>query len=222
MAQHKRCRNQFPKKYGIPDGVEIHAFEVVSGKSQETKKIGGKKQKVKTLNWFGLNYRNKQDRFDLLVDLLTSIMNLKSIHVFSVIIDKAKIRLPLHPLSRVGNPKLQSLEFLSERFNFFIKTQSNVNGMMIVDSVGLQDDALHHAHQRKLFSTSRHLSSGNFIETLLFARSDHSNLLQVADVCSWAVYRKYTQNDPHLFNVIQPYFWSVGGVATGRGHKVWP
>ncbi|MGB0454174.1 MAG: DUF3800 domain-containing protein [Bacteriovoracaceae bacterium] len=212
----------FRKKYKIPYEVEIHATEVLSGKSQQTIKVKGKKKKIKKKNWFGKNIPKQEDRKSLLAEFLKEVFSLGHLTVIVVIINKKKINLDIREGHMARNPKMKSLELLSERFNLFIKTAKDRNGLMVMDSVGPMDDKLHHSFQKSLYKDSKYIQSYHFIESLLFAPSEQSNFLQVADVCAYAVKRKIVDCEDLLYLNIENYLFKNEGKTKGRGFKEWP
>ena len=111
---------------------------------------------------------------------------------------------------------------MTERVNYFICKSRDKKGMIIMDSVNAEDDKLHHDFQRFLYKNSKHIVPYHFVETILFAPSHHSNLLQLADVCTFAVKRKSVDMDDGLFKIIEPYFFQVNGGVDGKGIKSWP
>lgn len=214
--------NAFRKKYHIPYGVEIHATEVLSGKTQQTYKIDGKRKKRKNVNWFGQQFKTREERKQLLGEFLDITFQSGFLKIIAIVIDKRKIDLTQAKSHIARNPKMKSLELLSERYNFFIKTSIDRNGLLIMDSVGTVDDATHHAFQKSLYKDSKYLQSYHFIESLLFAPSEQSNFLQIADVCAYSVKRSLVDNDDFLYDKIKDYLFQVKGKTEGRGYKRWP
>jgi hypothetical protein len=213
---------KFRTQKGLPTDLEIHATDVLYGKKQVTKVINGKKTKDKTLNWFGYKMRTREERRNFLSDYLKAIFNLKCITIFAVVVHKKNIDLTIPQNHIARNPKLKSLELMTERVNYFLCKSTDQKGMLIMDSVNGEDDKLHHDFQRFLYKNSNHIRPYQFVETILFAPSHHSNLLQLADVCTFALKRKVVDSDDSLFNIIEPYFFSVNGGVDGKGIKNWP
>ena len=217
-----RIRN-FKISKRIPSHEELHAAEVISGKSKTSKKEKGKQKKIKKTNWYGEKYKNREDRLKILKDFLVSVFLGKNIVVFGVVIDKRNINLGLPKQNFNRQPKLKSLEFLSERFTHYIKRQTDKNGLIIMDSVNLKDDEVIRNFQKKLYAESKFIKAGNFIESILFCPSDSTNLLQLADVCSYAVYRKFFMKDNSLFEVFEGHFDKKNNnQIQGAGLKIWP
>jgi|GEM_PF-3408749 len=49
----------------------------------------------------------------------------------------------------------------------------------------------------------------------MFLDSRASRMIQLADLVSFATYRKFSAGDNELFDLVQPYFDAEGGVAHG-------
>lgn len=213
----------FKSTRNIPFNVEIHAVEVNSGYTQKSSKKNGKQVKTKVSNWFGQQYRNPAARWALLEQFLISIMSFGDITIFSTVIDKKKIDLTLSKNNHNRKPKLRSLELLSERFTQHIVRQKDKNCLLIMDSVTLHDDHILRSFQEDLYKESSFIRADNFVETILFCPSSSTHLLQLADVCSYAIWRKFNSSDDRLFKIIEPYFHKNNAGSYARaGLKVWP
>lgn len=214
---------QFKAKRKIPLNVEIHATEIRTGKTQKNVKIEGVWKKKKAYNWFGRRYRDKESREKLLEQFLIDALSGNDITVFAVVIDKKKIDLGLSEKNPNRIPKLKSLELISERFTHHIENQIDKNGLIIMDSVNLEDDGYIRDFQNELYKRSPYISASCFIENILFCQSHTTNLLQLADVCSFAVYRKHAYGDDRYFKIIKNYLHlNEQGKIDGAGLKIWP
>ncbi len=58
------------------------------------------------------------------------------------------------------------------------------------------------------------------VENVLFLRSDSSDLIQIADCCSGAIWRNFELSESSRFTQIKPLFDHVGD--TMYGLKTWP
>lgn len=217
-----KIRN-FKGQRGIPFNIELHAVEVTSGYTQKSVKKNGKQIKTNYVNWFGTNLKTPAARWSLLEQFLLDILSGGSISIFSVAIDKKKIDLTLSKRNQNRQPKLKSLELLSERFTQHIRRQQDKNGLLIMDSVTLKDDQTLRDFQEALYKNSTFVRADNFVETVLFCPSNSTNLLQLADICCYAIWRRFTKSDNRLFNIIEPHLHKNDmGQYERAGLKIWP
>lgn len=206
----------------IPNNEELHAAEVVFGKTQKNVKTSAGWKKQKFLNWFGQTIRHPEQRRKLLEQLLLDVLDPKHITIFAVVIEKKHIDVTLPP-SPNRNPKFRSLELLSERFTHHIDRQIDKNGLIIMDSVNLVDDTATMKFQNELYQRSRYVSGDRFVENIMFCPSHTTNLLQLADVCSYGLYRYVVHKDPFLFDILKKCLHrNDGGKVDGAGLKYWP
>jgi hypothetical protein len=166
--------------------------------------------------------RSREERRLFLIDYLNTVFSLKCITLFAVIVHKKNIDLTIPANHIARNPKLKSLELMTERVNYFISKSRDKKGMIIMDSVNAEDDKLHHDFQRFLYKNSNHIVPYHFVESILFAPSHHSNLLQLADVCTFGVKRNAVNGDRSFFEIVEPYFFTINGGVDGKGIKSWP
>ena len=59
------------------------------------------------------------------------------------------------------------------------------------------------------------LGTKNYADVPMFLDSRASRMIQLADLVSFATYRKFSAGDNELFDLVQPYFDAEGGVAHG-------
>ena len=121
------------------------------------------------------------------------------------------------------DPSVRSLELLLERYNLFLRNQTDRSGIVILDPVKEEsDDNLRH-FQSFLMAKSANMNPLHIVEGAFFAKSHTSNMVQIADVCSNVFYREYTRHTGSTeFALIKPRFWTLAGRLQGRGIKMWP
>ena len=206
----------FRIKYSIPASEEIHATEILNGRSKSYSSPG---RRTSHINFYGQKWPKRSDRKNLLLDLCQSIVAL-DLSFVGVVIDKLKIDMSKSNFRKI--PKDFSWELLIERINYFLSEARDKRGMMISDATERNMEKYHRAYAKALFASSLHIKEFHFIETLLFEPSDSSDLLQISDVVAYAIGRKFNSNDDSFFDVLEPKFLKRDGILTGMGLKVWP
>ncbi len=206
----------FRLKYQMPASEEIHATKILNGRSKAYLKDG---QRISPPNFFGLKWPDKTERRELLLNLCRMIAGLE-ITLIGIAISKAKINISRPDYRKY--PKDFSWELLIERVNYFLSQAQDKRGMMISDAVEINLEKYHRAFTKALIASSMHIKQFHFIETLLFEPSDSSDLLQITDVVSFAVGRKFNCGDDSFFKILEPIFFSRNGVLNGIGLKQWP
>ena len=61
----------------------------------------------------------------------------------------------------------------------------------------------------------------NFCDALIFADSDYSAGIQIADFCAGAIFRKYEKNDEEFFTILKPSIRKHKGKIDGAGLKLY-
>lgn len=160
-------------------------------------------------------------RTRFLEDLLQLVGNSVDITLIGVLIDKQRV--VTTKSARLANPSVRSLELLLERYNLFLRNQTDRSGIVILDPVKEKsDDNLRH-FQSFLMAKSANMSPLHIVEGAFFAKSHTSNMVQIADVCSNVFYREHTRHAGSTeFALIKPRFWTLAGRLQGRGIKTWP
>lgn len=206
----------FRVKYQIPASEEIHATQILNGRSKTYLKNG---QRISPPNFFGQRWPDKTDRRNLLLDLCKMIADLDLV-LIGIAIEKSKINSTRPDFKKL--PKDFSWEFLIERVNYFLSQARDKRGMMISDAVEVNLEKYHRSFTKALIASSMHIRQFHFIETLLFEPSESSDLLQLADVVSFAVGRKFNCDDDSFFRILEPKFLVRNGILIGVGLKQWP
>jgi hypothetical protein len=201
-------RKYFPNTSLRP--TEIHLASLRSGKKE---------------------YRSltRQQRSELLsdyIDILTQLLPTE-IRLFSVIAEKAWW-FSKNPGKTGDDLYMELFEDLSSRFDLFLRRRYAENapskGMIIADP---HKQALtsaikknHRAFQRR---GTRWGQLHNLIETVFFLPSHESPGLQLADLCSYAVWRLVAANDPSIASKISDLFDREPLTSTrnpGRWHGI--
>lgn len=211
--------NDFKAKLKIPKSIEIHATDIRRGKH----KIYTSSRKRKEVpNWYGENYPALSDRVELLEKICRFISTLDEITLICIVIDKQAINIDYPDFNEI--PKNNSWEFLIERYNLFLKKSRDKVGIIISDAVQDKIEKTHREFAKAIFEQSIHVKSQHFIESIMFEPSDSSNLLQLADVASYAFFRHFNTHDRVLYDLLEGKLLSHqdGRGVDGAGLKIWP
>jgi hypothetical protein len=100
---------------------------------------------------------------------------------------------------------------VTERFQYFLQDLSKQTarkeyGIIVCDHRGQNDDkALRMQHQKLIHSTGQFISRYESIIEGLFLTPSHISIgIQLADLVSGAVWRKYERDDCEWFNLVEP------------------
>lgn len=184
--------------------------------------------------WFRVpKQREKESRFlhlltdsertrlaDLFFDQLTS----RKMNLFSVVVDKRKLR------DHVNHDILfkKAFELLLERIEHFLREyHSKHQGLVVIDDNGRQANrslAMKHAFIQREGNQVTHFR--HIVEYPMFTDSALSNGVQLADLCGYCVYRAFRGADYQYpwFQRILPRFYTSEKTNSGKldGLKVWP
>ncbi len=124
------------------------------------------------------------------------------------------------------DPVEHAYEQLCDRFDQFLRRRyvqwrDRQRGLLIVDKSRYEETLQALAHEYRQRGT-RWGSLRNLAEVPLFVDSRASRLLQLADLVSYALWRRYERNDPGLMRPILRCFDQAGGILHGLYHKKQP
>lgn len=197
--------------YHIPDETELHAVEILRGK---------KKTRSGSIdNWYKHNFPNKSDRIEIIKEFCTLIKTL-DLCLVTVIIDKQLINQSNPNYNFL--PKERSWEFLIERYNYHLRNDRDHKGIIISDAVENNIEKTHREFAKGIITKSTHVTGGYFIESILFEPSESSNLLQLVDLASYAIQKRYNRGDDTFITAFEDQFLCKGDCIQGYGLKVWP
>ena len=204
-------------KYRIPPEIELHATEIRRG----VKRIQKNKQKILVPNWYGKNFPDTAERMNIIKDFCRLIAETESITIVSAIVVKDKV---IHPIvSERIMPKNITWELLIERYNLYLHQQKDHDGIIIADAVQDSIEKKQREFAREIYKNSAHVQENHFIESILFEPSDSSNMLQLADIASYAIFKKFNSGTSELFDILSPRFLkNESGEIEGAGLKIWP
>lgn len=109
-----------------------------------------------------------------------------------------------------------AFEKLSSQFDLFLrrrylKNKDKQRGLIIFDKASTEPRIQSLAREFK----GGPLGTKNYADVPMFLDSRASRMIQLADLVSFATYRKFSAGDNELFDLVQPYFDAEGGVAHG-------
>lgn len=81
-------------------------------------------------------------------------------------------------------------------YNEFLAKQTDRCGVVVLDAGEAKDDANLRYFQNYLRAYSENVDGRRIIEGTFFLPSDSSNMLQIADICASALYRRYLGQEP--------------------------
>lgn len=133
--------------------------------------------------------------------------------LFSVVIDRG--------FQAVGDLVGRAFEELCNRFDLYLtrlhKEDNEQRGLIILDESRYED------RLKQLLATYRTTGTRfgtvyNIPESPLFTESSTTRMLQLADFCSWAVFRRYERGDTSNLDKIIGKFDKTDGIINGLVH----
>lgn len=205
---------EFRAAEGIPQGIEFHATEIHRGFDKKSvRQPDGKSVKKSIRNFWGRKYKTNEERRALVKRYIEEIVVKQGLEVITVAICKENID-PKQFISTKKDHDLKnrSLNFLTEKINHYVSPKK-AKALLIFDHVGIVDDSKHRKYQRSIYRNSDFINNQNFIETICFAPSEESEILQLADMVSNTAYRHYALGETEVFNALKPAIFK---------EKIWP
>lgn len=145
-----------------------------------------------------------------LVEVYYRTLDNLPVRLFSVIVDKRHLR------NHMDRSQLhrKAWELLCERIELFMhEFHPKHKALLVADDVSKQDNislTMKHAYFLE-YGTSCGLRFKNIIETPFFVRSELSEGVQLADLCSYNVYRAFRREDvnyPHFQRLLPKMYFS--------------
>lgn len=123
------------------------------------------------------------------------ILNSYNITLFAAVIDKRQLQKRRDNLEQ---PNGLAYRLLFESIEVFLNQEVDDFGMVIFDKISDMmlkkhgyEDLLYRQHVRYLEKGTGFLSINRIIEGLLFIPSNENNLIQLADLCAYNIYRQF-------------------------------
>ena len=192
---------QFASTFGhpTPGNLEIHGSVIHSGRG-----------------WWR-KMRSRQDRRAVINEGLKAAQDLAHYQwrLFGVVVDKKAV-FPEDPVE-------YAFEQISSRFNLFLRRMhlrgDTQRGLIVLDkSKSDQENRLQSlAFDFRNFG-NRWGTMTNLADVPFFVDSRATRCIQYADLVSYAMWRKYEENDSEFFRLIENWFDSHNGVVHGLHH----
>ena len=138
----------------------------------------------------------------------------RSVRTFATAVDKQALE---------GDPVEYAFEEICNRFNLFLsrlwRNEGDQQRGLVVMDESRYEQALQGLARQFREEGTRWGSLRNMAEVPLFADSNASRLIQIADLLAWAVWRRYEHGDTRYFDLIVRRFDREGGVLHGLVHR---
>lgn len=221
-------------KYFVLGGVIIPApkWKEIKCEFDEIKKQNNIKGEIKWRFFAPYNrdednsmiHLSKEERNDVRSKMFSILTSRPSIKIISVI-TSVKAAYGMHSIKNADDLYHLTYKPLTERFQYYLQdlerdSGQNSYGIIVCDHRDQKNDSrLQSLHQRLLNGNNKNYSSyQNLIEGLFVAPSHWSIGIQLADMVSGAVFRKFVYDDGWYFDKIRQSFrTSRNGKIEGYG-----
>lgn len=187
---------------GAAQDIELHASVIANGNRRP---------------WKGIRRKERLEIIDGALDVLCS--SHQSNRLFAIAVHKAH-RSPDDPVE-------YAFEEICNRFNLQLRRIYNRStehdggaqrGLVIMDKSDNYEAALQNLARKFRIEGTRWGNLRNMAEVPLFVDSQLSRIVQIADLVSWSVWRRYQYQDTRYFDKIIQRFDSEGKVLHGLAH----
>ena len=167
----------------------------------------------------GYLHPNLAERTQLLKDLADIISGWRDARLFAEVIDKKFVYSAVHPYT----PYEFAFKELVQRYEYFLRHRGTAIGQSL-DGLLVQDN--NETMAKRLTATMRQFHShgtrwvaiDHIIETPLFVDSHLTSMVQMSDLCGYAIRRFFENNETDLFNRIYPRFDRAANGIVGIRH----
>lgn len=160
------------------------------------------------------------DERTTLVDTYYHQLNHHNMHIFSIVVDKRHL-LPDWDQDRIHRKSWQRLLYVIERFMRGMNPKHQA--ILVNDDVSVQVNRMLAMEHARLVErgTQDGLWLNHICEMPMFVRSELSNGVQLADLCSYNIYRalKFDDIEYEFFKKISPRIWSPATPLKRGGRK---
>lgn len=213
---------------------EIDGFESMSHEERRQAVIRVREQKIQNykanksaqaLKSLKKIYKNTEayihltysERERFIFDLVTKIKGWSYVRIFAEVIDKTDY----HPPKPDLTPESQAFERIVTRIEKYlshISSEQKEYGLLIHDECE-SVTASHVCNMKRYHRWGTFKSEiKHIIETPLFVSSNHTNMVQIADCCAYAVRRYYDSADSALYLPIKARADKIGSDIVGFNH----
>lgn len=187
-------------KVGDPRQVELHGSVMANGRKAP---------------WKGIVRKTRLQIIENGLGLLANAHN--SVAAFAVVVEKDAV-FPDDPVET-------AFEEICNRFNLFLtrlwRQKNQQRGLVVMDESHYEGTLQRLAREFRERG-NRWGQVRNLAEVPLFVDSGASRLIQIADLLSWSVWRRYEHGDARYFDPLVRRFDRSGGVIHGLVHHKRP
>jgi len=173
--------------------------------------------------------------------LYTDILDRPELVLFASVVDKVQMT---QQYVSPQSPSSLAYRLVFERLQHFLETREETShGLVVFDKItdaAFQtqgyENLLSKQHLRYLMQGTDFVQIENIVEGLLFIPSHENNFIQLADLCSYNVFRQFKEQGsqwddpsgdslpmyPFFKRMVHHFYTSSGGVVSGRGIKKYP
>ena len=183
---------------GDPHQVELHGSVMANGRKAP---------------WKGIFRKTRLNIIEGGLELLVNAHN--SVKAFAVAVDKQAVS-PTDPVEK-------AFEEICNRFNLFLTrlwkqdSHNQQRGLIVMDE-SHYEGTLQKLGREFREQGNRWGEVKNLAEVPLFVDSEASRLIQIADLLSWSVWRRYEHSDTRYFDPLVRRFDAYGGIIHGLVH----
>ncbi len=184
-----------------------------------------KEKSPQALKGLKKNYKNTEayihltleERKRFINELAAKIKSWTFLRLFGEVIDKNNY----HPPKPGIIPQTQAFERIVTRIEKYlshISMETNEYGLLIHDEC--ESVAAAHVSKMKQYHIRGTFKSrvDHIIKTPLFVSSNHTNMVQIADLCAYILRRYYDLGEQTLYDVIKTRIDKAGGDVVGLNH----
>lgn len=183
------------------------------GNSSQLKQL--KKNFKNTEPYIHLSYFERK-RF--IADLAGMVKRWRFARLFAEIIDKRDYRPPKPGVLPQGQAFERIVTRIEKYLDHISTEQAKEYGLLIHDQCE-SVSASHTANMKRYYRTGTFRSSiRHIIETPLFVDSNLTGMVQIADLCAYAIRRYYEAQEDTLFDVIRTRADMIGSTVVGLNH----
>lgn len=190
-----------------PDEWELHAFEIWNSKGFFDR------------DELNVNYAKKQEIFSKIIEFVCN----SEVTLINVVIVKDQLK-PKHSSMIMEH----AWTFIVERFEHFLQQQppNTNNGLIFMDSSQrIPESEIKRVLWNLVRKDSKSQNITHVVESPIFTRSHLRNLIQLADMIAYVIYRHYYKNDKRFkewFDSLTVKMYQHDGSFHGYGIKIFP
>lgn len=174
----------------------------------------------------GLKYKESMEMKKEIIEIMTKYKN----SVIGIVMDKEYCYKNKEFVKNHNDLYSLALHLIMERACMQITDEKGrktmTPAMLFVDSRKNDnnnnlDKELQMAYLRAKNMGTHFVKFPNFCDSLIFADSDYTAGIQMADFCAGAIFRKYEKEDNEFFNILKPAIRTHNNSIVGAGIKVY-